>query len=80
MVHSDFFRTCVGAVLGFYGPCVIRRDIKRGDAQSRDFSIDKTALPKPYRALTIFNGFAVALLVIGAAIEGALLSWRSISH
>jgi hypothetical protein len=50
---------------------VVRRDIKRGDAQSRDFSIDKTALPKSYLALTIFNGLAVALLVIGAAIEGA---------
>lgn len=77
---SDWMLLVVSAALGAYGVWAVSRDIKRGRASARGFGFDKTTQPKRYLALTAFNCFAVALIVVGFIVTAAKLLWHVIAH
>ncbi|MGR6328564.1 hypothetical protein ACU5AX_05840 [Sphingomonas sp. XXL09] len=68
MDDSVFFAAAISA-LAFYGIWAIRRDLRRGVASARGFSLTKDAQPKRYRWLMTFNVLAVSLICIGAIIQ-----------
>ncbi len=77
---GDCFMFAACTLLGVYGVWAIRRGIKRDRASARGFGFDKATQPRRYNALTAFNCFAVALILMGALVEAAAVLRHMISN